>query len=139
MSVAKPRKIFVNMPVADLTKSMAFFTGLGFTFNMQFTNDSGACMVVSDDAFVMLLATPFFRGFTDRAICNTATHTETLCALSCESRAEVEEFLAKAMSLGASAAKESQDHGFMVQCSFYDLDGHHWEVFWMDPNYMQPS
>jgi predicted lactoylglutathione lyase len=127
------RKIFVNVAVRDLEKSKAFFTKLGFTFNPRFTDENAACMVLSDDGYVMLLTTPFFERFTKRAICDTRTHTEALLALSCESRAEVDELVEKALLAGGSAAMPPQDHGFMYAHSFYDVDGHHWEVLWMDP------
>ena len=127
------RKVFINLPVRDLEKSKAFFSTLGFEFNPQFTDDKGACMVLSEEGYVMLLTTPFFEGFTKRAVCDTSTHTEALIALSCESRAEVDELVQKAIDAGGAPAMPSMDHGFMYGHSFYDLDGHHWEVLWMDP------
>ena len=130
---ATPRSIFVNLPVRDLKKSMAFFSGLGFEFNAQFTDDKAACMIISSDAFVMLLSEPFFKTFTKRELCNTATHSEGLFALSCSSRAEVDDLVKKAITAGGTHAMDPQDHGFMYAWSFYDLDGHHWEVLWMDP------
>jgi predicted lactoylglutathione lyase len=135
--MAKPRKIFVNLPVKDLPKAMAFFSALGFEFNTQFTDDKAACMVVSDEAFVMLLSEPFFKTFLTRQICDTATHTEGLFALSCDSRAEVDDLVRKAVAAGGSHAMPPQDHGFMYGWSFYDVDGHHWEVVWMDPAAIQ--
>lgn len=131
------REIFVNLAVRDLQKSMAFFTSLGFTFNQQFTDDKAACMVISDKAYVMLLTEPFFRGFTDNAICDTSKNTEALLALSCTSRAEVDQMVRKAIDGGGRHAKDAMDHGFMYAWSFYDLDGHHWEVLWMDPAAIQ--
>src|SRR6266566_3149052 len=127
------RKIFVNLPVRDLKRSMDFFSKLGFEFNPQFTDDKGACMVLSEEGFVMLLAEPFFKTFTKKSLCNTATHTEGLVALSCENRVEVDALVKKALANGGAPAMPSQDHGFMYGSSFYDPDGHHWEVFWMDP------
>ena len=135
--MAHARKIFVNLPVADLKQSMRFFSRLGFEFNRQFTDDKAACMVVSDEAFVMLLAEPFFRTFTARQPCDTRTHTEAICALSCQSRAEVDELVQRALAGGGARAKDPIDHGFMYGWSFYDLDGHHWEVLWMDPAHVQ--
>ncbi len=126
-------KIFVNLPVKDLKRSMDFFTKLGFQFNPKFTDDNAACMIVSDEAFVMLLTEPFFRTFTRRKPCDTTTHTEGLFALSCGSRVEVDDLVKKAIAAGGQHAMEPQDHGFMYGWSFYDLDGHHWEPFWMDP------
>ena len=137
MAVTNPRKIFVNLPVRDLKKSMAFFAALGFGFNKQFTDDKAACMIVSDDAYVMLLSEAFFKTFTKREVCNTASHTEGLFALSCESRDEVNDVVKKAIAAGGTHAMEAQDHGFMYGWSFYDLDGHHWEVMWMDPKVVQ--
>jgi predicted lactoylglutathione lyase len=128
------RKIFVNLPVRDLKKTMEFFTALGFRFEPRFTDDNAACMVVSDDAYVMLLAEPFFRTFTKREPPDTSRYTETLLALSCDSRAEVDELVKKALAAGGSHAMDPTDHGFMYGWSFYDPDGHHWEVFWMDPS-----
>lgn len=131
---AKPsRKIFVNLAVRDLKRSMAFFSRLGFVFNPQFTDEQAACMVISDEAFVMLLSEPFFKTFTRREICGTRSHTEGIFALSCSSRAEVDEMVGKAIAAGGQHAMEPQDHGFMYSWSFYDPDDHHWEVVWMDP------
>ena len=127
------RKIFVNLAVRDVKKSMDFFGKLGFSFNPKFTDDNAACMIVSDEAFVMLLGEPFFRTFTKREPCDTSRQTEGLFALSCESRADVDAFVKKALAAGGTHAMDPQDQGFMYGRSFYDLDGHHWEVFWMDP------
>jgi predicted lactoylglutathione lyase len=131
------RKIFVNLSVRDLTKSMEFFTALGFTFNTQFTDDKAACMVISEEAYVMLLTEPFFRGFTKKEPCDTTRATEAMLALSCDSKAEVDQLVRKAIDAGGSHAMDSMDHGFMYGWSFYDLDGHHWEVLWMDPAAVQ--
>ena len=127
------RLIFVNLAVRDLQKSVAFFGSLGFTFNPKFTDDNGACMIVNDQAFVMLLAEPFFRTFTKRQPCDTASQTEALLAISCDSRSEVDALVHRAIDAGGSYAMEPMDHGFMYGWSFYDRDGHHWEVVWMDP------
>jgi predicted lactoylglutathione lyase len=131
------RKIFVNLPVRDLEHTKAFFAKLGFGFNPQFTDDNAACMIVSEEAYVMLLKEPFFKTFTRREVCDTSTHTEGLFALSCESRAEVDEIVKKAVVAGGSHAMDPVDHGFMYGWSFYDPDGHHWEVGWMDPKAIQ--
>jgi hypothetical protein len=131
------RKLFVNLPVRDLKRTMEFFSKLGFEFNRKFTDDKAACMVISDEAYVMLLTEPFFRTFTGNAVCDTGTHTEALLALSCASRAEVDEMVHKAVAAGGRHAQTPQDHGFMYAWSFYDLDGHHWEVLWMDPSAAQ--
>lgn len=131
------RMLFVNLPVRDLQKSMAFFTALGFTYNQQFTDEKAACMIVSDQAFVMLLTEPFFRGFMKNELCDTSKYSETLLALSCESREDVNQMVQKAIEAGGRHAMDSTDHGFMYSWSFYDLDGHHWEVMWMDPTAVQ--
>jgi uncharacterized protein len=131
------RKIFVNLAVRDLKKSMQFFSTLGLEFNPKFTDDNAACMIVSDEAFVMLLTEPFFKTFTRREPCDTTRHTEVLVALSCGSREEVDQLVKKAVAAGGTHAMEPQDHGFMYGWSFYDPDGHHWEVFWMDPKAAQ--
>lgn len=131
------RKIFVNLSVSDLKRSVDFFTKLGFEFNKQFTNENGTCMIISEEAYVMLLTEPFFKTFTKNEICNTQKHTEAILALSCESRAAVDEIMNKAIAAGGRHAMEKQDHGFMYGWSFYDLDGHHWEVLWMDPGFVQ--
>jgi predicted lactoylglutathione lyase len=137
MATTTPRKLFVNLAVRDLKRSMQFFSTLGFTFNPKFTDDNAACMIVSDEAFVMLLTEPFFKTFTRREVCNTTRHTEGLFALSCDSRDEVDQVVKKAVSAGGAHAMEPQDHGFMYGWSFYDPDGHHWEAFWMDPQVAQ--
>ena len=127
-----PRKIFINLPVADPKRSMEFFSELGFDFNPHFTDDNAACMIVNEEAYVMLLRHEFFQGFTKNAICDTAQATESLMALSCEDREGVDEIVNKAIDAGGTHAMDSQDHGFMYAWSFYDLDRHHWEVFYMD-------
>lgn len=133
MSGQDARKIFVNLAVRDLGRAKDFFGKLGFAFNPQFTDEKAACMIVSDEAYVMLLTEAFFRTFTRREPCDTSTHTEGLFALSCNSRAAVDELVEKAVAAGGQRAMDPMDHGFMYGSSFYDPDGHHWEVFWMDP------
>ncbi len=133
MTEPRSRKMFVNLAVRDLKKSMAFFSALGFEFEPKFTDEKAACMIVSDEAFVMLLTEPFFKTFTKREPCDTTKYTEGLFALSCDSRAEVDAMVGKAVAAGGRHAVDPQDHGFMYGSSFYDLDGHHWEVLWMDP------
>jgi predicted lactoylglutathione lyase len=131
------RKLFVNLAVRDLKKSMDFFSRLGFTFNPKFTDDKAACMVVNDNAFCMLLTEPFFRSFATKEPCDTSRNTEALLALSCGSRAEVDEMVNKAVAAGGAHAKEPMDHDFMYGWSFLDLDGHHWEVMWMNETAVQ--
>jgi predicted lactoylglutathione lyase len=133
MAQGNGRKIFVNLAVRDLERSKDFFAKLGFAFNPQFTDDKAACMVVSQEAYVMLLKEPFFRTFTRKEICDTRRHTEGLFAVSCDSRGEVDEMVRKAVANGGHHAMAPIDHGFMYGSSFYDPDGHHWEVLWMDP------
>jgi uncharacterized protein len=133
MATNPSRKIFVNLPVRDLQRSVDFFSRLGFAFNPKFTDEKATCMIVSDEAFVMLLTEPFFQTFTKRERCDTARHTEAICALSCASRAEVDDLVRKAVAAGGKPAMDPQDHGFMYGWSFYDIDGHHWELVWMDP------
>lgn len=127
------KKIFVNLPVADLPKSMAFFQALGYSFNPQFTDDTAACMVISEDIYAMLLTHAKFQGFTPKAIADATKTTEVLIALNFDSRAEVDAVVARAVAAGGSIYNEPQDHGFMYGHGFQDPDGHIWEVFWMDP------
>jgi len=137
MSKASSREIFVNLPVQDLQKSMEFFRSLGFTFNAQFTDDNAACMIISEKGYVMLLTEAFFKGFTKKEPWNRGQGSEALIALSCENRAEVDQLVRKAIDAGGTHAMDPVDHGFMYSWSFYDLDGHHWEVLWMDPAAVQ--
>ena len=135
-----PRQVFINLPIKNMEKSQAFFKSLGFSFNPQFTNAQGACMVLSEDhSYVMLLVESFFQGFTKKAIADASKSTEVLIALSCASRAEVDEMVSKALAAGATAPNPQQDHGFMYSHGFTDLDDHVWEVFWMDPAAMPPQ
>jgi hypothetical protein len=133
MSAAPSRKLFVNLAVRDLKKSMEFFSKLGFEFNSKMQDENAACMIISEEAYVMLLNEKRFKDFTRRELCDLTRQTEGLFALTCSSRAEVDELVKKAIAAGGKHAVEPQDHGFMYAWSFYDLDGHHWEVFWMDP------
>ena len=132
------RQIFVNLPVADLKRSMAFFKALGFSFNPEFTNDQGACMVVGDNIYTMLLAREFFQTFTGKPVADATRSTEVLVCLSCESRAEVDDLVRKALASGGKAPNPPQDHGFMYGHGFEDLDGHVWELTYMDPNAAPP-
>ena len=126
-------KIFVNLPVEDLPKSIAFFTALGFTFNPQFTDETATCMIVAEDIYVMLLTHAKFRQFTPKPICDATKSTEVLVALGLESRERVNELVRKAVAAGGTTYAEPQDYGFMWQHGFQDLDGHIWELFYMDP------
>jgi uncharacterized protein len=133
------QQIFVNLPIKNMERSKAFFASLGYSFNPQFTNDQGACMVVSDSIYVMLLVEPFFQTFTKKAIADARKTTEVLLCLSCESRAAVDEMVRKALAAGGTAPNPSQDHGFMYSHGFEDLDGHVWELAYMDPTAAPPQ
>ncbi|MES2510186.1 MAG: VOC family protein [Pseudomonadota bacterium] len=134
------RQVFINLPIKDMASSQAFFKSLGFEFNPQFTNDQGACMIISKDhSYAMLLVEPFFQGFTKKAIADATKTTEVLICLSCESREAVDEMVSKAVAGGGTAPNPKQDHGFMYSHGFTDLDGHVWEVMWMDPNAAPPN
>jgi predicted lactoylglutathione lyase len=129
-------QMFVNLPVKDLQKSITFFTRLGFKFNPQFTDENATCMIVSDESFVMLLAEPYFKGFTPKPVADARKSTEVLVALSAENRGKVDAMVREALAAGGSSHAEPKDHGFMYQHGFQDLDGHIWEVFHMDPSAM---
>lgn len=126
------RKIFVNLAVKDLPRSRVFFESLGFSFNPQFSNEQGACLVISDDIYAMLLTEPFFQSFTKKPVADAHATTEVLVCLSCDSRAEVDELVRKAIAAGGRAPNAPQDHGFMYGHGFEDLDGHMWELSFMD-------
>lgn len=130
-------KIFVNLPVKKLPKSMEFFTKLGFKFNSQFTDETAACMIVSDDIFVMLLTEAKFKTFTPKEICDATKSTEVLTALSCENREKVDELVRKAVAAGGATYNAPKDYGFMYQHGFQDPDGHIWELIYMDPSAVQ--
>ena len=126
------KQIFVNLPVTDLPRSKKFFEALGFHFEPKFTNDQGACMVISDTIFAMLLTREFFQTFTGKSLVDASRSTEVLVCLSCESRAEVDALVAKALAAGGQAPRAPQDHGFMYGHGFEDPDGHIWELMYMD-------
>lgn len=133
-------KIFVNLPVKDLEKSKEFFTKIGFTINPQFTDDKAACVVISEDIFAMILREEFFKTFIPRTeIADATKATEVLVALSAESKEGVDELANKAIAAGGSQLREPEDHGFMYSRSFQDLDGHIWEVVWMDMAAVPPA
>jgi hypothetical protein len=127
-------KIFVNLPVKSLDRSVEFFTKLGFSFNPQFTDETATCMVVSEDIFVMLLTEAKFKEFTPNAICDATKSTEVLVCLSSESREEVDKMIRNAVAAGGTTYNESQDYGFMYSHGFQDLDGHIWETMFMEPS-----
>ncbi|MEK7256523.1 MAG: VOC family protein [Bacteroidota bacterium] len=132
-------KIFVNLPVQDLNKSMDFFKQLGYSFNPQFSDETAACMVISEDIYAMLLTHPKFKLFTKKEISDATKTTEVLVALSFESKVAVDEIMEKALRAGGKEARETEDLGFMYGRAFDDLDGHTWEVFWMNPDAVQPQ
>ena len=133
-------KIFVNLPVKDLPKSIEFYTKLGYTFNPQFTDETATCMMISEDIYAMLETHAKFKSFTKKEICDTTKYTSALISLTCESRAQVDELVAKAIAAGGSISSEPTDHGFMYQHDYEDLDGNGWGLFWMDPSAVnQPS
>ncbi|MEO8173382.1 MAG: VOC family protein [Sediminibacterium sp.] len=125
-------QIFVNLPVKDLNRSIAFFTKLGYTFNPQFTNEDATCMIIAENIYAMLLTEPFFKTFTKKEICDTGKHIEAIIALSADSRDAVDILANKAMEAGAVEPKPTSDMGFMYTRSFEDPDGHLWEIFHMD-------
>jgi uncharacterized protein len=130
-------KIFVNLPVKDLNRSKGFYSALGYSFNQQFTDENAACLVITDDIYAMLLTEPFFKTFTKKDIADATTSTEAIVALGVESKQRVDELADKALASGGQPANDTSDRGFMYSRSFYDPDGHFWEVLWMDPATIQ--
>ena len=127
------RKLFVNLAVEDLDRSVEFFAKLGFEFEEAFTDATSTCMVIGEDAYAMLLLKSRFAEFANKQMCNQSTHAETILAISAETRESVDQLVDTALRAGGRSAGEPQDHGFMYSRSFHDPDGHHWEVVWMDP------
>ena len=125
--------IFVNLPVKDLNRSVEFFTKLGYTFNPQFTNENATCMIISDTIFVMLLVEEFFKSFTNKPTADATQVTEAIISLSADSREAVDKLVDTAIAAGAATPKPPLVMDGMYGRSFYDLDGHHWEVMYMDP------
>ncbi len=139
MATATSRMIFVNLAVEDLDRSVDFFTKLGFSFNPQFTDEHATCMIVSDQAFVMLLVKSRFKDFTKKDLVDSTAQTEAILALSAESREQVDELADKALEAGGTAANEPMEMDFMYGRSFNDPDGHLWELVWMDPSATEPQ
>jgi predicted lactoylglutathione lyase len=133
------QKIFVNLPVKDLKASMTFYAGLGYRANPQFTDETAACIVISEDIYAMLLTHAKFQQFTPKAICDATKSTEAILCLSCESRGDVDAMVAKAVSSGGAPHMEPKDYGMMYGHGFQDPDGHIWEVMWMDPAMIQKA
>ncbi|MGW2073148.1 VOC family protein [Streptomyces sp. NPDC001953] len=129
--------IFVNLPVADVDASKKFFTELGYTINPQFTTDDCVCVVISDTVIAMLLSKQRYADFTQKEIADATKTSEVLLCLSAESRAKVDELVDRALAAGGSGTREAVDHGYMYGRAFDDLDGHTWEVMWMDPAAVQ--
>jgi predicted lactoylglutathione lyase len=127
-----PTRIFVNLPVKDLNKTIEFFTKLGFKFNPQFTDENATCMIVGENIFVMLLVEKFFRTFTKKEICDASKNTEVIVALSVESREKVDQMVNKSIESGGRESREPQEHGWMYGRSFEDINGHIWEIIYMD-------
>jgi len=132
-------KIFLNLPVKNLDKSMAFFKALGWTFNKQFTDETAASLVISEDIYAMLLTHAKFNEFTDKKIADTSKTAQVLIALSQDSKEAVHKLVDAAVKAGAKEPRPMQDYGFMINRTFEDLDGHIWEVLYMDPSFVQPT
>lgn len=129
------KSIFVNLPVKDLDRSIQFFTQIGFTFDPQYTDEKATCMVLAPNLYVMLLVEKFFKTFTSKELADTRTTTEVINAIMVEDRAEVDRLVDDAMKAGASFSRDPDILDFMYSRSFQDLDGHLWEVGWMDPKF----
>jgi predicted lactoylglutathione lyase len=125
-------QIFVNLPVKDLSRTVEFFKKLGFAFNPQFTDENATCMIINDNIFVMLLVEKFFKTFTKKEICDTTKDTEVIIALSTESREKVDEMMQHVFEAGGKESREPQDHGWMYGRSFQDINGHLWEIIYMN-------
>ena len=132
-------QIFVNLPVKDLQKSVAFFTSLGYRFDPKFTDENATSMIIGENIFVMLLVESFFKTFTGKELVDAKKSTEVLVCISADSRAAVDALIAKAVAAGATLPKEPQDHGFMYAHGYEDLDGHLWEIVYMDPHAANPT
>jgi uncharacterized protein len=129
--------IFVNLPVKDLNKTVEFFTKLGFAFNPQFTDENATCMIVGENMFVMLLVEKYFKTFTKKEITDTTKNTEAIVALSAQSKEEVDQVIKKVIDAGGSEPRDPQDYGWMYGRSFEDINGHLWEIFYMDESAMK--
>ncbi|MDX3669813.1 VOC family protein [Streptomyces europaeiscabiei] len=125
--------IFVNLPVNDLDASKKFFTELGYALNPQFSDENAASVVISDTIVAMLLTKPFYSSFTTKEIADATKTSEVMLCLSAESRAKVDELVEKAVAAGGTASEKIQEMDFMYGRAFDDLDGHTWEVVWMNP------
>lgn len=128
------KQIYVNLPVKNLPRAKAFFEELNFEFNAEFSNENAACLMVEENIHVMLLTEAFFKAFTTKEVCDAKKCTEVMICLSCDSRSEVDDMVARAASAGGNVPREVQDHGFMYSHAFEDLDGHIWELVYMEPS-----
>lgn len=126
-------QFFVNLPVKNLVKSISFFTKLGYSFNPKFTNETSTCMIISDTIFVMLLEEEVFKKFTKKPLSDAFKNTECIICTTANSKERVDEIVKIALAEGGTALNEKQDNGFMYVHGFEDLDGHLWELMWMDP------
>jgi hypothetical protein len=127
------KQIYVNLAVDNLEQSKAFFSAIGLSFEPQFTNEQAACLIVGENIYAMLLVKDLFKSFTRKPLCDPKESTEALVGLSCESRAEVDGLVAKALAAGGTVPRAPQDYGFMYGHGFEDIDGHIWELIYMDP------
>ncbi|WDF64190.1 VOC family protein [Flavobacterium sp. KACC 22763] len=125
-------KIFLNLAVKDLNRAVSFYNGLGFSTNPKFTNEKGACLVIDENIFVMILVEEFYQTFTKKQICDSTTTSEAIIAISVDTREQVDEMMEKAIKSGGTDYNQTNDYGWMYQRTFLDVDGHHWEVFFMD-------
>jgi predicted lactoylglutathione lyase len=132
-------KIFVNLPIANLDRSVEFFKRVGYSFNPQFTDETATCMVISEDIYAMLLTHPKFKTFIPGEISDALKQTEVLVCLSCDSRQAVDDVIARAIVAGGTTYRDPDDHGFMYGRSYQDLDGHIWEYVWMDSAAIMPQ
>ncbi len=123
----------------DLDRAVEFFTKLGFKFNPQFTDKNATCMIISEDIFVMLLVEEFFKTFTKKEICNTSKNIEAIIALSAESKEKVDEMINKAIEAGGAEPRKPQDHGWMYDRAFEDIDGHLWEIIYMNESELKSN
>jgi predicted lactoylglutathione lyase len=133
------KQIFVNLAVDKLDRSKTFFSALGFNFDPRFTNDQAACLILGENLYAMLLVKDLFKSFTRKSLCDPKESTEALVGLSCDSRGEVDALVAKALAAGGTAPRAPQDYGFMYGHGFEDIDGHIWELIYMDPNAKAPG
>ncbi len=133
------KQIFVNLPIKNVERTRAFFTALGYRFNPQFSDDNALCLILGDNLFAMLLQEAYFQTFTNKKVADGTQTAEVLIALSCDSRQHVDDLIAKAVAAGGHTPHAPKDYGFMYYHEFQDLDGHVWELTYMDPNAAPPN